>query len=92
MRRKIKVCLESNDNVGKPTKNCQSLKQLERGFVTDAERKADFPATSIQNFLLRYNNKKKTKSITLWTNFVDQNFDRIVYQERAKLQEEQGKL
>ncbi|KAG2204249.1 hypothetical protein INT46_009512 [Mucor plumbeus] len=92
MRRKIKVCLEINDNVGELKKNCQSLKQLERSLVTDAERKANFPATTIQNFLLRYNNKKKTKSITFWTNFVDQNFDRIVYQERAKLQEERGKL
>jgi hypothetical protein len=92
MRRKIKICLESNDNVGELKKNCQSLKQLERGLVTDAERKANLPATTIQNFLLRYNNKNKTKSITLWTNFVDQNFDRIVYQERAKLQEERGKL
>jgi hypothetical protein len=65
------------------------LKQLERGLVTDVERKSDPPTTTMQNFLLRYN-KNKTKSITLWTNFVDQNFDRIVYQERAKLQEELG--
>jgi hypothetical protein len=48
MRKKIKVCLESNDNVGELTKKCQSLKQLERGLVTDAERKADFPATIIR--------------------------------------------
>ncbi|KAG2212223.1 hypothetical protein INT46_000424 [Mucor plumbeus] len=92
MRRNIKVSLGSNDNVGELKKNYQSLKQLQRGLVTDAEQKANLPATTVQNFLLRYNNKKKTKSITLWTNFVYQNFDRIVYQERAKLQEELGKL
>ncbi|KAG2197763.1 hypothetical protein INT46_005749, partial [Mucor plumbeus] len=78
MRRKIKICLESNDNVGELKKNCQSLKQLERGLVTDAERKANLPATTIQNFLLRYNNKKKTKK------------REKLQEERGKLQQQQG--
>jgi hypothetical protein len=52
MRRKIKVCIEINNNIGELKQNCQSLKQLEKGLATDAERKADLPATTIQNFLL----------------------------------------
>lgn len=92
VRRKIKLCLESNDNVGELKQNYQSLKQPERGLITDVDQKADLPATAIQNFLPRYNSKKKTKSITLWTNFVDENLDRIVHQERAKLQEGQEAL
>ena len=60
MRRKIKVCIEININIGELKQNCQSLKQLEKGLATDVERKSNLPATTIQNFLLRYNNNIKT--------------------------------
>ena len=52
MKRKIKVCLESNDNVGELKQKCQSLKQLERGLATYAERKADLPARSTDSTIL----------------------------------------
>jgi hypothetical protein len=56
IRRNTKVCLGSNDNIGELKKNYQPLKQLQRGLVTGAERKANLPAITVQNFLLRYNN------------------------------------
>jgi hypothetical protein len=66
------------------------MTQLERGLVTDAERKNNLKATTIQNFLNRYSYKNKTNSIIYWTKIINENFDDKVNEERDFLQSRQG--
>lgn len=85
---KIQNCIKENGDIEVLKRDCRSMKQLERGLVTNAEQSANLPATTIQNFLNRYNRSHKTKSVEFWRRAVDNDFDNIVTQEKKKQQEQ----
>jgi hypothetical protein len=89
LTRKIKHCLSKGSSVDELKRVCLSMTQLEKGLVTDAEKNNNLTATTIQNCLNRYNRKNNTNSIILWQSFINEDFTRLVEEERNLLGSEQ---
>ncbi|KAI7869264.1 uncharacterized protein EV154DRAFT_129542 [Mucor mucedo] len=75
LSRKILVCLEAKTDVDTLKNECLSSSRVERGLVTEAEKKkANLQATTIEIFL----KLQKKPNFLYWTEFVADNFDSIL--------------
>ncbi|KAI9251159.1 hypothetical protein EDC94DRAFT_497813, partial [Helicostylum pulchrum] len=75
LSRKTSLCLDKKQSTHDLKNTCLSATRLERGLVTEAEKRADFKATTVEIFLKR---QKGKKSFGFWTEFVKSNFDSIL--------------